>query len=464
MRPESPHPHTLPAAAAAAVLAAVAAVASPLLGCGGGDDGGGGGDDDTAIDYRAGGATTVKDRSSNAYSLPAANLAGEELDRHRAGDAAFEATFVTGGAPVNNGLGPLYNNTACDRCHGKDGRGLPLIGVGPTSQSLVRVSLPEGEPEVPGGPVPVPGMGTQVQNHAVYGRDPEARVALAWDEQTGAYDDGTEYTLRAPRLAIERVDGESLDGVLTSLREPPPVFGLGLLEAIDDETIEAREDPDDADGDGISGRVNRVWDVATGAAALGRFGHKANQPSLLQQAAAAYANDMGISSPIFPDEGGATDISLDIVELTAFYTSSLAVPAPATLTPEAERGQELFSSFGCGGCHVTEAETGDHELAIVSRQAIEPYTDLLLHDMGEGLADGRPDFLASGSEWRTAPLWGIGLVQTVQPGSGYLHDGRARTIAEAILWHGGEAEASRERFRRAAEADRAALLSFLGSL
>jgi CxxC motif-containing protein (DUF1111 family) len=303
-----------------------------------------------------------------------------------------------------------------------------------------------------------------VQNHAVYGRDPEARVTLEWDEETGTYGDGTEYSLRAPRLTIARIDEESIDGVMTSLRQPPPVFGLGLLEAIDAGTIESWEDPDDADGDGISGRVNRVWDVQTGEAELGRFGHKANTPTLLQQAAAAYSNDMGVSSPIFPDDDGTTDIPIETVELTAFYTSSLGVPEPAPLSPRAERGQALFASFGCDGCHRPEVETGEHEIGILSHQAIEPYTDLLIHDMGDGLADGRPDFLASGSEWRTAALWGLGLVQTVQPGSGYLHDGRARTAAEAILWHGGEAQTARDRFRAASESDRAALLAFLASL
>ncbi len=441
---------------AAATGLAVAAAASPLLACG---------DDEVDVEYRAGGDTTVDTRTSTAYSFPAANLSEEELDRHLDGDLAFDSTFVTGGAPVNNGLGPLYNNSSCGRCHGRDGRGLALIGVGSTSQSLVRVSLPDGDPEVPGGAVPVPGLGTQVQNHAVYGLDPEARIVVEWTEETGAYGDGAEYSLRRPQVTLERADGEPLEaGTMTSLRQPPPVFGLGLLEAIEAETLEAWEDPDDLDGDGISGRVNRVWDVRTGAAEVGRFGHKANQPNLIQQVAAAYFNDMGVTNPVFPAEDSSQDIGIDTVDLAAFYTQTLAVPAPARNTPGADGGQLLFRRFGCAGCHVTQVETGDHELALLAFQAIQPYTDLLVHDMGEGLADGRPDFLAGEREWRTAPLWGLGLVQTVQPGSGYLHDGRARTIAEAVLWHGGEAEAAREQFRTASEADRTALLAFLGSL
>jgi CxxC motif-containing protein (DUF1111 family) len=437
--------------------AAVTAAALALLplGCGDGDG---------SADFLAGGDTTVEDRTSNAYSFPAPNLDEDELDRHLDGDLAFDATFVTGGAPVNNGLGPLYNNTSCGRCHGRDGRGKALIGVA-SSQSLVRVSLPDGEPEVPGGAVPVPGWGTQLQNHAVYGLQPEASIAVEWIEEPGNYGDGEEYSLRRPRLVIERGDGGPVAAdMMTSLRQPPPVFGLGLLEAIEAATLEGWEDPDDLDGDGISGRINRVWDVETGAAEIGRFGHKANQPNLLQQTAAAYFNDMGVTSPIFTAEDGGEDIGLDTVELAAFYTRTLAVPAPVALSDRAENGQWLFREFGCSDCHKPGAVTGDHELDLLAGQAIQPFTDLLVHDMGEDLADGRPDFLAGEREWRTAPLWGLGLVQTVQPGSGYLHDGRARTIAEAILWHGGEAEAARERFRTADVADRSALLAFLGAL
>ena len=438
------------------VRAALAALA--VLGCG----------DNLTIEYRAGGDTTVEDRTSNAYSFPASNLGNGDLRRHLDGDLAFDATFVTGGAPVNNGLGPLYNNTSCGRCHGRDGRGLALIGVGASSQSLVRVSLRDGDPEVPGGAVPVPGIGTQVQNHAVFGRDPEARVAVEWRDRERTYADGTRYTLREPMLGLEQVDGTPIDvgggGVMTSLRQPPAVFGLGLLEAISVATLESWADPDDDDGDGISGRINKVWDARRGIAVVGRFGHKANQPNLLQQSAAAYVNDMGVTSPYFPGDDGSADIDLDTVELSAFYVRTLAVPAPLELSDEAARGRELFSDFGCAGCHRSEVETGDHPLDVLAYQAIQPYTDLLLHDMGEELADGRPDFQADEREWRTPPLWGIGLVQTVQPGSGYLHDGRARNLAEAILWHGGEAERAREEFRTADEAERDALIDFLGSL
>lgn len=413
----------------------------------------------------AGGDTTVFDRTSNAFSLPAANLTPAEIERHLDGDLAFDATFVTGGAPVNNGLGPLYNNSSCGRCHSRDGRGLAVVGGGATSQSLVRVSLPGGDPEVPGGGVPVPGLGLQIQDHAVYGHQAEASVAIRWVEVAGSYGDGTPYSLRRPELEIALPDGTPLAGeVMTSLRQPPAVFGLGLLEAIPDQALAALADPDDADGDGVSGRLNRVWDVARGAEAVGRFGHKSNTPDLDQQSAAAYFNDMGVANAIFYEEDGGGEIDRDTLDVAAFYVRTLGVPARADLGPEAERGEELFGELGCAVCHVADIETGPHAIAALSFQRIQPYTDLLLHDLGDELADGRPDFLADGREWRTAALWGIGLVQTVLPGAGYLHDGRARTLAEAILWHGGEAEAAREAFRAAPRADRDALLAFLGSL
>lgn len=407
----------------------------------------------------AGGDTTVRDRTSNAYSLPAANLGDDELARHLAGDVAFEATFVRGPAPVNAGLGPLYNHNACAACHGKDGRGLPQFG-GPASQALVRVSLADGTPDLPGAPVPVPGLGGQLQDHAVFGVPAEVTVALAWTETTGSYADGTAYALRAPALTLTYPDGRPLEPtIMRSLRQAPAVFGAGLLEAIPDAALEAAADPDDRDGDGVSGRPNRVWDVDAGAVRIGRFGHKAGNPTLVQQAAAAYANDMGVTSRRF---GGDVEVDDAKVELTAFYTATLAVPARAP--GDVAAGEARFAEFGCAACHTPTQTSGPHAIAALADQQFQPYTDLLLHDLGPDLDDDRPEYLADGREWRTPPLWGLGLVQTVLPGASYLHDGRARTVAEAILWHGGEAEAARERFRTAPADQREELLRFLSAL
>ncbi|MCB9561596.1 MAG: thiol oxidoreductase [Kofleriaceae bacterium] len=437
----------------AALIATISACADPL-----------------AAPPLAGGDATVFDRTTEAFSMPAPTLTDDELARHRAGDAGFEATFVPAPSTIHPGLGPTFNNAGCARCHLRDGRGMPVAGGGPLrSQLLVRVSLAAGTPAVPGGAVPVPGLGTQLQDQANYGVAAEATVAVTWDDVAGHYGDGAPYTLRRPRLAITLADGAALPAdVQTSLRQPPPVFGLGLLEAVDGATLEALADPDDLDGDGVSGRVNHVWDAEAGAVAIGRFGHKANTPTLRQQAAAAYVNDMGVGSSLFPDDAGdapVVEIDDDTLDATAFYTRTLAVPARvATDDPAVARGETLFRDAGCARCHVETLTTGAADVAALADQTIHPYTDLLVHDLGDDLADGRPDFEADGREWRTAPLWGLGLTHTVLPGSGFLHDGRARTLEEAILWHGGEAEAAREAFRRAPVADRDAVVAFLRSL
>ncbi|WP_224367300.1 di-heme oxidoreductase family protein [Hyalangium versicolor] len=416
---------------------------------------------------RAGGTTTIDDRTSLAFAQPAPNLSEEHLSRHRAGDAAFAAQFVPGPAPVNPGLGPLYNNNSCNGCHLRNGRGMPVMGVGPQrTQLLVRVSLPEGTPPHQNGAVPVPGLGTQIADQAVYGATPEASVTLSWEESSGTYDDGTAFSLRTPRIQITPSDGSALpSGMLTSLRLPPPVFGLGLLEAVELSTLRALEDPSDRNKDGISGRLNMVWDSQTGSLSPGRFGLKANSPNLFQQSADAYFNDMGISSTLNPEPDGTFELPRETLEAAVFYSQSLGVPARASLDDEEVRhGEELFQSLGCEACHRAALETGEYPVPEMAHQRIHPYTDLLLHDMGEGLADGRPDGIADGTEWRTTPLWGLGLTQTVLPYAGYLHDGRARTLEEAILWHGGEAERSKERFRKLSATDRASLVKFLGSL
>jgi CxxC motif-containing protein (DUF1111 family) len=260
-------------------------------------------------------------------------------------------------------------------------------------------------------------------------------------------------------------DGSDLPpDVQLSYRQAPGVFGLGLLEAVPADALEALADPDDADGDGISGRVNRVWDRARQAAVIGRFGHKATEPTLRQQAAAAFATDMGLSNQLFPEPDGMRDVADAQFEQALFFVSTIGVPAAAPQDAAARRGRGLFDDFGCATCHVPTLVTGDHAIPQLAHQTIHPYTDLLLHDVGDLLTDARRDFLAEGVEWRTPPLWGLGVVQTVAADATFLHDGRARTFAEAILWHGGEARAAREAFRLAPKQQRDALIGFLQTL
>ncbi|MCC7369168.1 MAG: c-type cytochrome [Chloroflexi bacterium] len=418
-------------------------------------------------DGRLGGDLTVVSRTSRAFGLPGPTLSAEERALFLTGDTAFEATFVAGAAPTNSGLGPHFNNASCAGCHVGDGRGQPVVGSGARrSQALVRVSLPAGAPYVPGGPAAVPGLGTQVRDHATFGVQPDAGVALQWQTVDGQYADGTPYQLRTPSLTITLPDGTPLGPeVLRSLRVTPPSFGRGLLEAVPEAAILALADPEDRDGDGISGRPNWVWDVPNAERRLGRFGLKANVAGLPQQVAQAYSEDMGITNPMFPATDGSTEIDQSTLDAVIFYVRTLAVPARRTPSAEARAGEALFVAAGCTGCHTPSVQTGPGPIRALANQTIYPYSDLLLHDLGAELADGRPDFEASGTEWRTPPLWGIGLTETVAGASStFLHDGRARSLDEAILWHGGEAEAARNWFVQATAEERARLIAFLRSL
>jgi CxxC motif-containing protein (DUF1111 family) len=416
--------------------------------------------DNFTVDDAAGGDITVDNRTATAFSQPAPGLTQDQQGQHHAGEGQFEFQWQL---PE---LGPLYNNVQCSGCHTGDGRGLAQIGTGSASQGLVRVSLAAGQGSslVPGGPVPVPGFGLQLQDHAVSGVQ-EVNIAQTFTETAGTFGDGSGFSLRTPDIDIKTPDGnEFRSDALRSYRNAPAVFGLGLLEAVPAADIMALADPGDADGDGIRGVANQVWSVQANATMLGRFGRKANVPTVVEQVAGAFANDLGVTNPIFPDADGNTEVGGDALTAAEFFVETLAVPAPAPLTGDAGHGQELFEQFQCASCHVETLHTGDSDISVLANQTIHPYTDLLVHDMGDGLADNRPDFQADGQSWRTAPLWGLGLVQTVQPQATFLHDGRARTIEEAILWHGGEAMAARESYRNASRDDRLALLAFLSSL
>ncbi len=427
--------------------------------------------------YLSGGETTVFSNTTKAFSFPAPNLAGAQFDKHLDGDLAFEAEFVSAPAAVNRGLGPIFNNNTCVVCHPADGRGrAPLPGENLVS-ALVRVSVPGSDPAVPNAPRPVPGFGTQIADKAIFGVLPEASVRVTYTEETHSFADGSVYSLRRPTYILEDPYQPLPSDILLSPRVALPVFGRGLLEALDESTILALADPNDADGDGISGRPNYVWDFINQRQALGRFGWKANQPSLLQQSAAAYNGDIGVTSPVFPLESAAgqpqsdglsdePEVDMQILEDVTFYTQTLAVPARRNVDdPRVLRGKKLFADAGCASCHVPSLQTGTlPDVPEVSQQRIQPYTDMLLHDMGEDLADGRPDFEATGSEWRTPPLWGIGLTRLVHDHFDLLHDGRARNLMEAIMWHGGEAEAAREFVRTLSVDDRQALIAFLESL
>jgi len=436
----------------------------------------------------SGGSTTVMKFDQNAYSMPSANLAPMRRLDFSVGNSFFRNPWVIAPASTTarDGLGPLLNTNACQNCHIKDGRGHPPAPDATSAVSmLVRLSIPAGPEHAEvvreRGIAPEPSYGGQLQDMAIPGVAPEGKVRLRYSTEQVRFADGTEVELRRPEIELNDLAyGDMHPDTRMSLRIAPPMIGLGLLEAIPEEALLANADPDDRNGDGISGRPNRVFDQTSRQTVIGRFGWKAGQPSLNQQNADAFFNDMGLSTSLLsgssctdrqtecramPD-GGEPEVSDDILAQVLFYTRNLGVPARRNVDdPQVLAGKTLFHRAGCQSCHVpqftTAADAAEPELA---NQLIRPYTDLLLHDMGEGLADNRPEFEASGREWRTPPLWGIGLTQAVSGHTQFLHDGRARNLLEAILWHGGEAEKARQIVLGYDQNERTALLSFLESL
>lgn len=430
--------------------------------------------DDQYNDQLSGGSETVFDATSKAFGNMFPGLTGYDQYVHGLGDDVFGRTFVSAPAPVNPGLGPIFNNVSCASCHHNDGIGLPTAGD-LQSSLLMRISLPGTDAS--GGPVAVPGYGLQLQDKAAYGKLPECKINIAYTYTTYSFPDGETYELRAPAYTLSNLYTPITGTYLLSPRLAPPMIGLGLLEAIPESAILANADPNDANGDGIKGRANYVWDVVTQSKQLGRFGWKANTASVLAQVATAFNQDMGLTSNILPVESSYGQSQYDglhddpeiadtLLNAVKFYAQTLAVPARRRTTDASvKRGEQLFISAKCNSCHQPTFTTGvDVTKPYLSNQHIHPYTDMLVHDMGPGLADNRPDYLAGGQDWRTAPLWGIGLYETINKPGYYLHDGRARSLIEAIMWHGGEARASVSYFSHLSKADRDAIQDFLKSL
>lgn len=432
----------------------------------------------TDVDYNewlSGGSQTIFDKGAGAFRASFPNLADSKADVHEVGDIAFEQTFVSAPAPINPGLGPIFNNVSCISCHVNDGRGKPPASGEQITSLLIRLSIPGTDAH--GGPNLVPGFGGQLQQRSIFNVASEAEVKISYTEQQYQFADGEAYSLRQPAYTFENAYTALPGNLMFSPRVAPPVFGLGLLEAIDENDILALADENDLNSDGISGKPNYAWNVVEGRKTLGRFGWKAANPSLLQQSAGAYNEDMGITSFVFPKESSAGqqqydglqdeyEVSDSVLHAVAFYIRTLAVPARRNADNAVVlAGKKVFIDAKCSSCHVPRARTKvDVAFPEISSQVIFPYTDMLVHDMGTGLADNRPDFDANGQEWRTSPLWGIGLTRVVNGHQNFLHDGRARTLLEAVMWHGGEAEQSKEYIRNLSKPDREALIKFLESL
>lgn len=457
-------------------------------------------DDFSAVEqfetHPAGAATKFDQYNRNAFSFSSANMPFErELD-FKVGNGFFRKLWVTAPSSTlsSDGIGPLFNARACQRCHIKDGRGHPPEGPDDTGVSMfLRLSIPKDETLMDDtqtylANLPEPTYGTQLQDKSIAGIAAEGRMVIEYTPVDVTLGDGSVVTLRNPTYSVSDLGyGPLHPDTQLSPRVAQQMIGLGLLEAIPEADILALADPDDADGDGISGRPNRVWSTQYNQWMLGRFGLKAGNETVHSQSAGAFHGDMGLSTPLHPDHAGecmpaqeacraapdgrtghadTLEVPGEVMDLVTFYARNLAVPARrGPNRDEVLRGKELFYTSGCTSCHtpkfVTHRLDGQPEQSF---QLIWPYTDMLLHDMGEGLADHRPEWEANGREWRTPPLWGIGMTEKVSGHTYFLHDGRARNLLEAILWHGGEAETAKETVRQMSAQDRAALITFLESL
>ncbi|WP_238987485.1 di-heme oxidoredictase family protein [Roseovarius dicentrarchi] len=448
------------------------------------------------FEERPAGAATVRVRdTADAFSDPSGNITFEDELKFKVGNGLFRKIWVSSPSSTlaSDGLGPLFNARSCQRCHIKDGRGHPPEGPGDNAVSMfLRISIPDeaaalNEIEEYLGTAPDPTYGTQLQDHALPGIPAEYRMHIAYEEIPVELSGGEVASLRRPTYtAADLGYGPLHPDAMLSPRIAPQMIGLGLLEAIPAADILAYADPDDLDGDGISGRANIVWSVEYDMPMLGRFGLKAGSPTVREQSAGAFAGDIGISNPLFADpfgecttiqdacqtaphgDGDDREFEFDAegLDLVTFYSRNLGVPARRDPgAPEVLRGKQVFHDTGCASCHrpkfVTHRLDGQPEQSF---QLIWPHTDMLLHDMGEGLADNRPEARANGREWRTPPLWGIGLTERVSGHTYFLHDGRARSLLEAVLWHGGEAQTARDTVAAMPPEDRAALITYLESL
>lgn len=413
--------------------------------------------------------TTIQTKAllSQAYG----DLSEEGKERFILGKSFFRIPWVEApsATTARDGLGPLFSANTCISCHPHNGAGSVYGSSGEISRSLVtRFSL-KNQVDSKNGFVPDPIYGAQLSVNGVKGVPYEGKPTLLYEAVMSIYPDGEHVELRRPIAGVKELGYGALhsDAVIAN-RLAPALVGMGLFDQISDEEILSREDAEDKNGDGISGRANRVFDPRSGKTVIGKFTWKASAPSVRHQVAAAFHHDMGLTTSLFPRKNctesqkeclnalrgrDVLDVTDERLDAVTFYVNHLRLPKPSA-NP---KGKALFGQIGCTSCHTPS-------MTLVNGKTIEPYSDLLLHDMGEELSDGRREFDADGREWRTAPLWGIGKRTLILNQRNYLHDGRARTIEEAILWHGGEAQGAKEKFRTLSHSERRCILEFLEGL
>jgi CxxC motif-containing protein (DUF1111 family) len=451
-----------------------------------------------AFEAMQGGAGTTRKRvNRDIYSHANSNLTFEEQATFKVGNGLFKKLWASSpsSTQASDGLGPLYNARSCQGCHLKDGRGRPPRERDEAVSLFLRLSVPPQTQEQRESllarkilSVPEPTYGGQFQAFAVPGLAGEGRFDIETEEIVVPLAGGETAVLQKPSYKIRDLGyGPMHPDTMISPRVAPPMIGLGLIQAIHPGDIEALADPDDRNGDGISGKVSRFRDPSTGDQAIGRFGWKAANPTIRAQTAGAFSGDIGISTPDKPDNYGDCTVAQPacralphgeqarlgtseapdpVMDLVTFYSENLAVPMRRDVDdPRVLEGKKVFYDAGCPACHQPKFVTSRAAANPAHRfQLIWPYSDFLLHDMGDGLADGRPVGDASGREWRTPPLWGIGLTETVNNHTRFLHDGRARNLLEAVLWHDGEAKTARDRVVALTPGERQSLIRFLESL
>jgi len=438
-----------------------------------------------------GGETSNQVENKNSFSLSSRNLEEHMRINFLVGNALFERMWEDSSISKNiakDGLGPFFSARSCESCHINDGRGhIPITNKEDKISVVIQISqniaqsndyIKNIEDDIYGG---------QISEFAVKDVLKEADIIIDYKYSLEMYEDGRVVELRRPIIKIDNLNyGDFNESTIFSARIAQPMIGLGLIEHISDQSLLMNEDINDTNNDGVSGKANKVWDIENEKLAIGRFGWKAAQPSVYQQTADAFYHDMGLSNKLYSNPFNCTskqvecakaisgnseeyddlEVSNDQLDLVTFYSSQLGVPARRSINAEnVKKGKEIFFALNCNSCHVesfTTGDTGSH--ANLNNQIIYPYSDFLLHDMGESLSDGVSEFLAQGSEWRTPPLWGIGLTSIVSDEYGYLHDGRARTIEEAILWHGGEANEIIQNYKKLKKSEVNQLLSFINSL
>ena len=427
----------------------------------------------------SGGIASVENASGEAFGFMVNNLTQDQQSDFGIGNSFFRQSWVSSpsSTTARDGLGPFFNANNCSSCHFKDGRGRPPAFDGQLGRGLLlRLSLAGAHAN--GSSFSEPVYGNQLQDNAILGQTIKGNYTINHQDITETFADGKIVVLKKPLYQIVNLGYGSLSsGLLVSPRIANQIIGLGLLEAVPENTILGFATANTSNG--ISGKANYVHDVESNSQKLGRFGWKANQPSVRQQVAGAFSGDMGITTSIFPNEnapfgvdlstipnGGSPEISDSNFDKIVLYSSSLSVPKRRNFDDQnVLKGKQIFNDLQCSSCHIPKMQTGnDYSITALRNQTIRPYTDLLLHDMGNNLADNAPDFLASGNEWRTQPLWGIGLINTVNGHNKLLHDGRANNVEEAILWHGGEGQFSKDKFKQLPVEKRNQLLEFINSL